>query len=111
MKFAAEELQGDSEIVLTAVLQDGCSLQCVTEELRGGRENVLAAVQQLGVALQDLRDGGAGLAHQYTGEKAGCADQVVPSSASKCCRAGAGAEVPGHDRSLPAQGAPGRGGA
>eukprot|EP00971_Amphidinium_carterae_P041499 814841-Amphidinium_carterae.1 len=52
LEFAAEELQGDREIVLVAVQDDGHALQYATEALRGDHKIVLAAVQKDGGALR-----------------------------------------------------------
>ena len=52
LQFAAEEMKGDCEIVMTAVSQDGLALQFATEELKGNRKIVMAAVSRDGFALQ-----------------------------------------------------------
>jgi len=52
LQFASAELQGDREVVLAAVAENGFSLAYVSTEMRGDREVVLAAVARNGGALQ-----------------------------------------------------------
>jgi len=51
LKFAAEELRGDREIVLEAVRENGDALQFASEELKADREVVLEAVRRNDLAL------------------------------------------------------------
>ena len=46
-----EEMKGDREVVMTAVLQSGFSLQFATGEMKGDREVVMTAVSRHGRAL------------------------------------------------------------
>ena len=48
---ASHELQGDRDIVVAAVEQDGHSLRWASAELQNDRGVVLAAVKRHGVAL------------------------------------------------------------
>eukprot|EP01051_Picozoa_sp_SAG22_P020497 SAG22_NODE_4161_length_1362_cov_19.376880_3_plen_253_part_01 len=57
LEHAAAELQGDREVVLAAVAQDGGALVYAAEGLRGDREVVLAAVAQDGGALGHAAEG------------------------------------------------------
>ena len=52
LRFAAEELRRDREVVMTAVAKNGSALECATEKLRGDREVVMTAVAQYGYALR-----------------------------------------------------------
>ena len=53
-RFAAatEEMQGDREVVMSAVAQSGLALEYATEEMRGDREVVMSAVAEDAYALQ-----------------------------------------------------------
>ena len=52
LRFAAEELRRDHEVVMTATAQNGNALQYATEELRGDREVVMTAMAKNGYALR-----------------------------------------------------------
>ena len=55
-KMASAALQGDREIVLEAVKQDGTALYFASAALKDDREIVLEAVKQNGHALQVVRE-------------------------------------------------------
>ena len=52
LKYAAEELKADRDVVLAAVRKDGRALEYAAEELRADRDVVLAAVRNSGWTLQ-----------------------------------------------------------
>ena len=52
LKYAKEEMQGDREVVMAAVAQNGWALDYATEEMKGNRQVVMSAVAQDGRALQ-----------------------------------------------------------
>ena len=51
LQYATEEMKGDREIVMAAVSKNGDALHYATEEMKGDREIVLAAVSEVGHAL------------------------------------------------------------
>jgi len=59
LKFAADTLKGNCEVVLAAVKQDGLALQFAAEGPRGNKDVVLAAVKHnpavLPFAVEPLR--------------------------------------------------------
>ena len=52
MKDASKELQGNKDIVMAAVKNQGFTLQYTSDELKGDFDIVMAAVKQCGYALQ-----------------------------------------------------------
>uniref|UniRef100_A0A6S8VFZ9 Protein kinase domain-containing protein n=1 Tax=Chaetoceros debilis TaxID=122233 RepID=A0A6S8VFZ9_9STRA len=52
LKHAMEEMKADKEVVLESVKQNGGALRYATEEWKGDKEVVLAAVKQTGYALR-----------------------------------------------------------
>ena len=51
LRYAAEELRCDYDIVMRAVSKDGSALTFAAEQLRGSREIVMKAVSENGSAL------------------------------------------------------------
>merc|ERR1719162_1651812 len=52
LKYAAEEMQNDKEVVMAAVQNTGCALEYAGEEMQNDKEVVMAAVQNNGCALE-----------------------------------------------------------
>ena len=56
LKYAADELKKDREIVLAAVKNDGLALEYAADELKKDRDFILAAVKINGLALEYASD-------------------------------------------------------
>jgi hypothetical protein len=54
LQFASEEMRGDKQVVLAAVIKDGWALQFASEEFRGDKEVVLVAIENDSTAWNNV---------------------------------------------------------
>ena len=57
LQYVAEEIRGDRELCMAAVIKDGLALEFVSQEMKGDRELCTAAAAQDGLALEFVSQG------------------------------------------------------